>query len=116
MKSASGSLLLRLLDSFTPKQICYVCLLVTISGAVLGSTYAVRSFASSERMDRVEKQVSRIEVRLLEREIFDRVAQMCAAVKAEQPARIYRERLQEALRAYRELTGQDFVLPACNEL
>lgn len=112
----ASTILTRLLDSFTPKQLCWICLLVTVMGAGLGSTYAIRAFASTESVKAVKQQVTRMEVRLLEREIFDRMSQMCSAIKAQQPARVYRERLQEALRAYQELTGNPFILPRCDEL
>ena len=113
---AATSLLEKFLTSLTPRQICWLCLFVTITGAGIGSTYALKAFASTESVTQVRAQVTRIEVRQIERDIFDRQAQVCQAIAAGQSPRVYRERLQEALRAYEELTGKKFDLPSCEEL
>jgi hypothetical protein len=105
-----------LLHSFTPKQICWICLLLTLTFGSIGSTYAIRAFASTDSVKEVRNQINRVEVRLLEREIFDRQSEVCRAVKNGQPARAYREQLQSALRAYEDLTGRPFSLPDCEEL
>lgn len=72
-------------------------------------------FAYAADVTSVRNDVSSIKVELLESRIFDTRVRQCESTTAE-PRTFYREKLQELLRKYRELTAADYRLPSCGEL
>lgn len=72
-------------------------------------------FAYAGDVTSVRNDVSSIKVELLEQRIFDTRVRQCESASAE-PRTFYREKLQELLRKYRDLTAADYRLPSCGEL
>lgn len=72
-------------------------------------------FAYASDVTSVRNDVSSIKVELLEQRIFDTRLRQCESTSAE-PRTFYREKLQELMRKYRELTAADYRLPGCEEL
>lgn len=105
MKGTAGSIVLRLLDSFSPKQICWLCLLFTISIAGWG-------FATFAR----ESDVTAIRVELLQGRLLDLRIRQCTAIKEGQSAVFFARQYAEQADKYEELTGRQPKTADCAEL
>jgi hypothetical protein len=95
----------RLLQSLSPLQICWLCLLSTVGGGI----YAVNTFAR-------DSDVSSIRVELLQDRLLELRIRQCDAVKAFQPADFFAKQITEQAGKYQELTNAQPNLPTCQEL
>jgi hypothetical protein len=98
----------RLLDALSPRQICLVCLLIT----VLVALWAGRTFANDSEVTALRGEVATVRVSLVEKAILDTLAVRCrAADKSFATSRL------QALRAeYFQLTRREYPLPTCEEI
>lgn len=71
-------------------------------------------FAYAGDVDKLRGEVMSIKVELVEQRIFESRVRQCESDSG--ASRFYRGQLQELMRKYRELTGSDYELPACDEL
>lgn len=101
-----------LLQSLSVRQLCWVCVIITM-GAL---SYGVRTYASNSAVTALSGEIQEIRIQLLEERAFDLRVKQCKALEANQPAGVYRERLQELLRQYFARTGAKYDLPECREL
>ncbi len=82
---------------------------------LLGFLNLTSPFAAAAETENVKSSVARIQVQLLEQELFDARLRQC---KAETPdsRQYYYERLQEKMNAYYDLTKRNYRPPACSEI
>lgn len=95
----------RFFDALKPEQVCWLCIVLTIGGI----TYGVRTFAGAE-------EVQALSVQIDEQRAFDLRAEQCRAIKEGHNAARYTLELQQVLARYREVSGDDYRLPHCEEL
>lgn len=72
-------------------------------------------FAYSTDMTVTNDNIKKIEQRLLEKELFENRMNQCRA-DSDRAKTFYRQKLQDLLTEYRELTGRGYDLPSCDEL
>jgi hypothetical protein len=92
----------------------WVLVLLSIAGAH-GMMPFHPGFALSTQTEDTNRKVIRIEIRMLEKEIFEGRQMQCQA-STERSKSFYRERLQDLLREYYAITNSSYTLPTCEEL
>ena len=92
------------LRTLNPQQICIVCLMVTLGGAM----YASKSFAGSDEFSAYVQ--SDLEDKLIELRI-----KQCKA-DTDQARQFFYERLNRKQQQYEQLTGHRFSVPECSDL
>lgn len=101
----------KLIDSLSPVQVCWMCLLVT-GGLAL---FSVRTFADNNKVEAVQKDVSSLKAEFLEQRIFETRLRQCTAESTE-ARQFYGEKVSELLVRYRNSTGTSYQLPNCDEV
>lgn len=91
--------------SLSPQQVCWLCLLVTVSGGM----YAMRVFARTD-------DVASIRVELLQDRLLDLRIKQCDAIQAGQPPQFFAKYIQEQAVIYFSIVGVNPILPPCEEL
>lgn len=76
----------------------------------------IHGFASAEEQKATQAQVAAIRIEQLEARMFDLRIKQCDAIRRGESPRVYTVELQGKIITYRELTGNNPQLPACNEL
>jgi hypothetical protein len=92
----------------------WVIVLFTI-GSIHGLMPVHPGFAYSNDVATTNNNIKKIEQRLLEKELFENRMNQCKA-DTERSKSFYREKLQELLREYYDMTGRGYDLPSCEEL
>ena len=95
----------KLASSLSPQQVCWVCILISLTGGA----YGIRTFARNDQV-----QIMRIE-QLQERATNMKIMQ-CEALKRGQPARFFAERVSFWSDKYLQVAGVRPDLPTCEEL
>jgi hypothetical protein len=95
----------KLVDSLSPLQACWVCILIT-GGATL---YAVDTFAKND-------DVEAIRIELLQKRLLDLRLEQCRAIKEGRTAAFFSGQITEQSDKYQQLTKRRPQLPTCTEL
>lgn len=107
-----SALLSKLLDSLSVQQVCWSCLIVTLTAC----GYAVNTYASSSSVIAVRTEVAQMRIDFLEDRMFNLRVRQCSAIKEGKPSAAYREKLQDLLRQYYEQLHARYELSPCDEL
>lgn len=102
----------RILSSFSPQQICWVC--VGLLG-VMG-TYGLNTFAKTGMVQHLSDEVKGVRVELLQQRLLDLRIRQCESIRAQQSAQFFARQITEQSGKYRELVHAPPDLPTCTEL
>jgi hypothetical protein len=100
-----GFLWNKLVESLSPQQVCWLCLLLTAMGAL----YGVRTFAK-------DSEVKEIRIELLQQRLVDLRIRQCDSIKEGQPSVFFAREMTSLMDKYYLLTGRSAILPMCAEL
>jgi hypothetical protein len=95
----------RILNSFSPQQICWVC----VGLLALMGTYGLRTFAK-------DSELKQVRVELLQQRLLDLRIRQCDAIRAQQSAQFFARQITEQSGKYRDLVHAPPDLPTCTEL
>lgn len=95
----------RLLQSLSPSQVCWLCLLVTCGAA----GYGLRTFAKNS-------DVEAIRVDIMQSRLLDLRIRQCSAIKALQGGAFFAGQIRLQADQYLQLTGRPYSPPSCEEL
>lgn len=106
-----GDLFKKLIESMSPMQVCWVCLIVTAGLAM----FSVRTFADNSKVDSLSYKLEAIQAEFLEQRIFETRLRQCTASTTE-ARQFYGQKLAELATRYQQATTRSYPMPSCSEV